>query len=533
MNKKLKFFKFITNAVAFTSLTLSVFGPLWHFQNTKINSDFKLETRDIDLSNSKKPVNFDDLVQIVSAKNQQNSLVINANIKNTQTRLNKTSTNPDSPNLDDIQIQINQEGEVILNSASLEFVNKKAELYFEEGVPKLKLEGYVFDFRELQNQTRVQKTFFFLFSIPFIVKAAAAVVAAFAVSAAAQPYMGTFPNVAGVGAWYGGGGSYYPSVGYNPVYPSIGYSPVYPSIGYSPVSPPVGYSPVHAPADNNPITERTESSIVVDLDKLPKAKGEPSIKEIANTAALELSIVKAKDKWKLRQYTGIHPAWFFNFHNEKLEPHFVISKQAIPEPAAWLLAVGSLLAQSELTKIIIKNLLPSSIKDKMHEKDRENMDKKLNSPIDFYSYNEPVMKSLAEKTKYTANLIVRNRWSWDPTNNLNKDIGFTKDRFVVGEGLASDAIDWTDPKNEFDIDDPNTNENTNENTNTNKNKNKNIPSYVKIYFPSYHVRRARMIKGKFDKKEFIPREKMLNVEKVHFLYGNAIRFSNQGKKTVN
>ncbi|MHA0349744.1 hypothetical protein ACXYVO_03750, partial [Mesomycoplasma ovipneumoniae] len=85
MKKKLKFFKFITNILAVTSLTLSVFGPLWHFQNTKSYSDFKLETRDIDLSNSKKPVNFDDLVQIVSAKNQQNSLVINANIKNTQT----------------------------------------------------------------------------------------------------------------------------------------------------------------------------------------------------------------------------------------------------------------------------------------------------------------------------------------------------------------------------------------------------------------------------------------------------------------
>ncbi|WNM17013.1 hypothetical protein RNM28_02490 [Mesomycoplasma ovipneumoniae] len=504
MKKKLKFFKFITNIFAVTSLTLSVFGPLWHFQNTKSYSDFKLETRDIDLSNSKKSVNFDDLVQIVSAKNQQNSLVINANIKNSQTRLNKTSTNSDSPNLDDIEIQINQEGEVILNSASLEFVNKKAELYFEEGVPKLKLEGYVFDFRELQNQTRVEKTFFFLFSIPFIVKAAAAVVAAFAVSAAAQPYMGTFPNVAGVGTWYGGGGSYYPSVGYNPVYPWT---------GYSPVSAPTGYSPVHAPADNNPITERTESSIVVGLDKLPKAKGEPSIKEIANTKTLELSIIKAKDRKKLRQYTGIHPAWFFNFHSKDLEPYFVISEQAIPEPAAWLLAVGSLLAQSELTKIIIKNLLPSSLEDKMVEKDRINMDKKLKSPIDFYSYNRSVMENLAIKTKYTANLLVGNKGPRNPNYNLNKDIGFTNDRFVVGQGLASDAIDWTDPKNEFDI---------------KLDDRENEQSYVKIFFPSYHVRRVRMIgkKQKGIKREFIPREEMLNVEKVHFLYGNPSKFSN-------
>ncbi|MDW2835749.1 hypothetical protein R7U59_02635 [Mesomycoplasma ovipneumoniae] len=479
-------------------LTLSVFGPLWHFQNTKTYSDFKLETRDINLLNSKKPVNFDDLVQIISAKNQQNSLVINANIKNAKTHLNKTNTNSDYPNLDDIEIQINQEGEVILNSASLEFVNKKAEIYFEEGVPKLKLEGYVFDFRELQKQTRVEKTFFFLLPfIPFISNAVAAAIAAVAVSTAAAVAVETFPKVVDdVGRWFGNRESYYT---------------------------PADYSPVHTPADNNPITWRTESSIVVDLDKLPKAKGEPSIKEIANTATLELSIVKAKEKEKLKQYTGIHPAWFFNFHSEKLEPHFVISKQAIPEPAAWLLAVGSLLAQSELTKIIIKNLLPSSLNDKMDEKDRENMDKKLNSPIDFYSYNRSVMENLAEKTKYTANLIVRNRWSWDPTNNLNKDIGFTKDHFVVGEGLASDAIDWTDPKNVFDIDD----------TSKDKDKNQNIPSYIKIYFPSYHVRRARMIKGKFDKKEFILREKMLNVEKVHFLYGEAIRFSNQGKKTIN
>ncbi|UVO15261.1 hypothetical protein KW512_03785 [Mesomycoplasma ovipneumoniae] len=504
MKKKLKLFKFISNIIAFSSLTLSVFGPLWHFQNTRSYSDFKLETRDIDLSNSKKPVNFDDFVQIVSTKNQQNSLVINANIKKAKTHLNKTSTNSDSPNLDDIEIQINQEGEVILNSASLEFVNKKAELYFEEGVPKLKLEGYVFDFRELQKQTRVEKTFFFLLPfIPFISNAVAAAIAAVAVSTAAAVAVETFPKVVDdVGRWFGTRESYYSSD---------------------------NYTPVSVPVDNNPITWRTESSIVVDLDKLPKAKGEPSIKEIANTATLELSIVKAKDKEKLRQYTGIHPAWFFNFHNEKLEPHFVISKQAIPEPAAWLLAVGSLLAQSELTKIIINNLLPSSVKNNKNVYDRKNMDKKLNSPIDFYSYNQSVMKNLAEKTKYTANLIVRNRWSWDPTNNLNKDIGFTKDHFVVGEGLASDAIDWTNPKNAFDIVDPSKNENENENVN----ENKNIPSYIKIYFPSYHVRRARMIKGKFEKKEFIRREKMLNVEKVHFLYGEAIRFSNQGKKTIN
>ncbi|MEG7280564.1 hypothetical protein V6B68_03840 [Mesomycoplasma ovipneumoniae str. Black Butte] len=508
MKKKLKLFKFITNIIAFSSLSLSVFGPLWHFQNTKSYSDFKLETRDIDLSNSKKPVNFDDLVQIISTKNQQNSLVINANIKKTKTHLNKTSTNSDSPNLDDIEIQINQEGEVILNSASLEFVNKKAELYFEEGIPKLKLEGYVFDFRELQKQTRVEKTFFFLLPfIPFISNAVAAAIAAVAVTTAAAVAVETFPKVVDdVGRWFGTRESYYTSD---------------------------NYTTVSVPVDNNPITRRTESSIVVDLDKLPKAKGEPSIKEVANTAALELSIIKAKDKKKLKQYTGIHPAWFFNFHNEELEPYFVISEQAIPEPAAWLWAVGSLVAQSELTKIIINSLLPSSVKDKMNKNkgDRTNMDNKLNSPIDFYSYNEPVMRSLAEKTKYTANLIVGNRWSWDPTNNLNKDIGFTKDRFVVGEGLASDAIDWTNPKNEFDIDDPN--KKTKTNKNKNKNKNKNIPSYIKIYFPSYHVRRARMIEGKFENKEFIPREKMLNVEKVHFLYGEAIRFSNQGKKTIN
>ncbi len=51
--KKLKLFNFITNIIAFSSLSLSVFGPLWHFPNTKSYSDFKLETRDIDLSNSK------------------------------------------------------------------------------------------------------------------------------------------------------------------------------------------------------------------------------------------------------------------------------------------------------------------------------------------------------------------------------------------------------------------------------------------------------------------------------------------------
>ncbi|MCN0157990.1 hypothetical protein [Mesomycoplasma ovipneumoniae] len=479
MKKKLKLFKFITNIIAFSSLSLSVFGPLWHFQNTKSYSDFKLETRDIDLSNSKKPVNFDDLVQIVSTKNQQNSLVINANIKKAKTHLNKTSTNSDSPNLDDIQIQINQEGEVILNSASLEFVNKKAELYFEEGVPKLKLEGHVFDFRELQNQIRVEKTFFFLLPfIPFISNAVAAAIAAVAVSTAAAVAVETFPKVVDdVGRWFGNRESYYP------------------------------------PADDNPIVWRDTDSIEVDLDKLTKGKSKSRIKAMANIKILRLSVVK--DETKLRQYTGIHPAWFFNFHIKGLKSYFVISEQAIPEPAAWLWAVSNLTMQSKLTQIVIDTFLPSSVKAEINDNyyDRKNMEEKLKSPIDFYSFNEPVMWTLAQKTRDTANLIVGNRWSIDPNNNLNKDIGFTKDHFVVGEGLASDAIDWTDPKNEFDID---------------KSKDKKIPSYIKIYFPNYHVRRLRMIgdEEKGIESEFIPRKKMLNVEKVHFLYGKAIRFSN-------
>ncbi|MDW2852487.1 hypothetical protein [Mesomycoplasma ovipneumoniae] len=170
-------------------------------------------------------------------------------------------------------------------------------------------------------------------------------------------------------------------------------------------------------------------------------------------------------------------------------------------------------AQSELAKIIINNLLPSSIKAKMNKKDRYNMEEKLKSPIDFYSFNEPVMWTLAQKTRDTANLIVGNWWLGEQSNNLNKDSCFTKDSFVVGEGLARGAIDWTDPKNAFDID---------------PSKDEKIPSYIKIYFPNYHVRRLRMIgdKEKGIESEFIPRKKMLNVEKVHFLYGEAIRFSN-------
>ncbi|WP_069098473.1 hypothetical protein [Mesomycoplasma ovipneumoniae] len=98
MNKKLKLFKFIVNIITFSLLSLSVFGPLWHFQNTKSYSDFKLTIRDSDLLNPKKPLNFDDLVQNVSTKNHENSLVINANIKKAQTFLNKTSTNSVPPN---------------------------------------------------------------------------------------------------------------------------------------------------------------------------------------------------------------------------------------------------------------------------------------------------------------------------------------------------------------------------------------------------------------------------------------------------
>ncbi|WP_337897222.1 hypothetical protein [Mesomycoplasma ovipneumoniae] len=98
MNKKLKLFKFIVNIITFSLLSLSVFSILWHFQSTKSYSDFKLTARYLDLLNSKKSLNFDDLAKIFSTKNQENSLVINANIKKSQTYLNKTSTNLAPPN---------------------------------------------------------------------------------------------------------------------------------------------------------------------------------------------------------------------------------------------------------------------------------------------------------------------------------------------------------------------------------------------------------------------------------------------------
>ncbi|WP_240533378.1 hypothetical protein, partial [Mesomycoplasma ovipneumoniae] len=419
----------------------------------------------------KKPVNFDDLVQIVSTKNQQNSLVINANIKKTKTRLNKTSTNSHSPNLDDIEIQINEDGQVILNSSSLELVNKKAELYFEEGVPKLKLEGYVFDFRQLQNQTRVEKTV-----APAAIAAAPAAafgalfwyaVGAAVVGSVIGIAAGIFPNiVSDVGRWWNNNRSAHP---------------------------------VHKDNDS-PITSRGTDSIEVDLDKLTKGKSKSRIKTIANTTTLRLSVVK--DKEKLRNYTGIHPAWFFNFHTEGLKSYFVISEQAIPEPAAWIWAVSNLTMQSKLTQIVIDTFLPSSIKTKMNKNDRDNMKEKLNSPIDFYSFNESVMWTLAQKTRDTANLIVGNWWLAEQNNNLNKDPSFTNGPFVTGSGLAHDSIDWTDPKNAFEIpyeqSDP--------------------KSYTKVFFRSYHVRRVRL------RDEFLYRDEMLNVEKVHFLYGTPIRF---------
>ncbi|WP_341515644.1 hypothetical protein [Mesomycoplasma ovipneumoniae] len=158
--------------------------------------------------------------------------------------------------------------------------------------------------------------------------------------------------------------------------------------------------------------------------------------------------------------------------------------------------------QSKLTQIVIDTLLPSSVKDKMYKEDRDNMKEKLKSPIDFYSFNEPVMWNLAEKTRDTANLILGNWWLASSNNNLNKDPSFTKGPFVTGSGLAHDSIDWTNPKNAFEIPD----------------KKSNPKSYTKVFFRSYHVRRVRL------NSEHVDRDKMLNVEKVYFLYGIPIRF---------
>ncbi|WP_318055431.1 hypothetical protein [Mesomycoplasma ovipneumoniae] len=127
-----------------------------------------------------------------------------------------------------------------------------------------------------------------------------------------------------------------------------------------------------------------------------------------------------------------------------------------------------MLVQPELAKIIINNFLPSSIKAKINnnEWDRKNMEEKLKSPVDFYSFNEPVMWTLAQKTRDTANLIVGNWRLAEQNNNLNKDPGFTKGPFVTGSGLAHDSIDWTDPKNVFKIPD----------------EKSNPKSYTKIFF---------------------------------------------------
>ncbi|WP_237700267.1 hypothetical protein [Mesomycoplasma ovipneumoniae] len=161
---------------------------------------------------------------------------------------------------------------------------------------------------------------------------------------------------------------------------------------------------------------------------MTKGKSKSRIKTIANTTTLRLSVVK--DEKKLRQYTGIHPAWFFNFHTEGLKSYFVISEQAIPETAAWLWAVSNLTMQSKLTQIVIDNFLPSSIKAKINDNyyDRKNMEEKLKSPIDFYSHNWWVMKNLAEKTRDTANLIVGNQRLGPRYNNLNKDRSLNQDK---------------------------------------------------------------------------------------------------------
>ncbi|MHA0261138.1 hypothetical protein [Mesomycoplasma ovipneumoniae] len=47
---------------------------------------------------------------------EQNSLVVNKNIRKAQTHLNKTNPYWTAPNLDDIKIKINQDDRLILNS---------------------------------------------------------------------------------------------------------------------------------------------------------------------------------------------------------------------------------------------------------------------------------------------------------------------------------------------------------------------------------------------------------------------------------
>ncbi|WP_341433129.1 hypothetical protein [Mesomycoplasma ovipneumoniae] len=129
------------------------------------------------------------------------------------------------------------------------------------------------------------------------------------------------------------------------------------------------------------------------------------------------------------------------------------------------------------------------------------MDKKLNSPIDFYSYNWRVMINLAEKTRDTANLIVGNGWLRRQNNNLNKDPDFTKGLLLLEVDLLMILLIESTLKMllRFLI-------------------NNLIQNHIQKFFPSYHVRRVRL------KKKHVDRDKMLSVEKVHFLYGSPIRF---------
>ncbi len=111
------------------------------------------------------------------------------------------------------------------------------------------------------------------------------------------------------------------------------------------------------------------------------------------------------------------------------------------------------------------------------------------------------MINLAEKTRDTANLIVGNGWLRRQNNNLNKDPDFTKGLLLLEVDLLMILLIESTLKMllRFLI-------------------NNLIQNHIQKFFPSYHVRRVRL------KKKHVDRDKMLSVEKVHFLYGSPIRF---------
>ncbi|AJR12355.1 Uncharacterised protein [Mesomycoplasma dispar] len=280
------------------------------------------------------------------------------------------------------------------------------------------------------------------------------------------------------------------------------------------------YSPQKPQKENDyqdAIVARTNNSITVDLNILAS---KTNTKLSSRAAALsKVEFVEVTSTSQLKKFDGVHLAYFFD-NVPGYAPKFLISPVKISEALAWEFSVLSLQDAFDLKGLLYNNFFPN-----VNLEQNPKFAQKLGFKPNFYSYKKKKMKKLAYKVASTVNLLIGAKLGYNvPYLNNDSDENYPKSYYTVDKFIDQPfdkSINWymNMPSIETLYADGKVKD---------KNREKRIKEKVDdktILFRNYHVRRVKLrpnVDG--EEKEKKDRIELKSVERIHYLYGDPIKF---------